>query len=152
VFLVGLHVLGKIDTAVRLVVDVLPSDDGMWAESRGDAVFVWEGIEPEDAQENHFEDDFGGVAHKRGRVMITSGSVLDGADASFDFGNVCVFAGDIESGMKVGLDVGDAGMNRVDFKSTLEVRLKDVADAFLKCRRCVIGKRFGRDEMDITRD
>ncbi len=72
-FLVGLQVLCKVDAAVRLVVDVLAGDDGTWAESRGDAVVVGEGIEPEDAQEHHFDDDFGGVANQRGRVMITSG-------------------------------------------------------------------------------
>ncbi len=62
VLFMGLHVLPKFDTAVRLVVDVFSSHDGTCAERTGDAVLVWKGIEPKNAQEYHFNDHFRGIS------------------------------------------------------------------------------------------
>jgi hypothetical protein len=56
-------------------------------------MFVGKGIEPKNAQEDHFNDYLGGgVPIKRGYVMSAAGAFLDGADAWFNFGNVLIFA------------------------------------------------------------
>jgi hypothetical protein len=91
VLFVRLH----INTAMCLVVDVLPGYDGTRAEGAGDPMFVGKGIEPENAQEDHFNDYLGGVPIERGYVMSATGAFLDGADVSFNFGNVLIFAGSI---------------------------------------------------------
>jgi hypothetical protein len=87
VLFMSLHVLAKLNTAVRLVVDVLPGYDGTWAEGAGDSVLVGKGIEPENAHEDHSDNYLGG-GNERIYVVCAASAFLDGADASFNFGNV----------------------------------------------------------------
>ena len=77
--------------------------------------------------------------------MVASSSFLDGADAALNFGNVLIFAGNIEVGVEAGLDVPAAafelhvGVDRVDLKATLAVGLEHMFDALVEGRRCAIG-------------
>jgi hypothetical protein len=75
VLLVSLHVLTKLNTSVRLVVDVLAGHYGTRAEGAGDATFVRKGIELEDAQEDHLNHHFGGVHVRKGLCYDCSGCV-----------------------------------------------------------------------------
>jgi hypothetical protein len=95
VLFVSLHVLAKLNTAVRLVVDVLSGYDGTWAEGAGDSVLVGKGIEPANAHEDHFDNYLGGETIERSYIVCAASAFLDGADASFNFGNVLIFAGDL---------------------------------------------------------
>jgi hypothetical protein len=89
--------------------------------------------------------------------MIAAGAFLDGADASFDFGNVLIFAGSIEGCIVAGGDVAAAALefhipvDLVDFETRLlEVCLVHVTNTFDKGRCCAIGERLSGDEMNIT--
>ncbi len=121
-------------------------------------MLVGKGIEPENAHEDHFHNDVGGVTIERGYIVRAASAFLDGADASFNFGNVLVFAGDIERCVEAGGNVRTAalefhvGVDFVYFEASLKVGVVDVTETFHKSRRCTIGKRFSRDEMDVTGD
>jgi hypothetical protein len=90
--------------------------------------------------------------------VIAAGVLLDGADASLDFWNVLIFAGNIEGCMEAGSDVVAAALklyirvNLVDFETTLEVCLVHVTNTFNKDWHCAIGERSGRDGKHITGD
>jgi hypothetical protein len=99
--LVGLNLLAIFNTAMHLVVDVFAGDDRTWADCVGNPVLMRKGIEPEDAQKDHLDDHLWWVARERRGVVTATTPFLDGADATFDFGNVLVFAGSIQGGVEV---------------------------------------------------
>jgi hypothetical protein len=90
--------------------------------------------------------------------VIAAGALLDGTNVSFDFRSMLIFAGNIEGCMEAGSDVAMVALefhirlDLVDFETTLEVCLVHMTDTFDEGKRCVIGERFGCDEMDITGD
>jgi hypothetical protein len=106
-------------------------------------------------QENHFHKHFGREARKRSVVSAAS-PFLDGVNAPFDLWNVLVLAGSVQVGMEGAGNVCLAAfkfhvcMDLGDFKTTLKVGFVDVVKTFDKGGGLVIGKRLGRDEMNIS--
>ena len=116
---------------------------------------MWKSVEPEHAQEHHFDNKAGWVALEGSCVVGAAGALLYCADATFDFGNVLVFAGSVEGSAEVSSGMSAAAsnfhgcMDRGDFETTLTVCFVDIVYAFGECAGFTVGESFGGHKMDI---
>ena len=154
-FLVRLHVLAKLDATMFVVVDAKSSDNGTRTESLGDAVLVRERIQPEDAEENHFDKHPRRVFIEWGRVVVAASPFFCGADESLNIGDMLVFATDVKFAAQVsgngatGAFEFGVSENHVDAEPSFAVHAVDAFECVLKADLFSIIKGLCGDEVDL---
>jgi hypothetical protein len=157
-FFMGLDVLSKLDPTVFVVVDAKTSDDVARAESFGYAVLVGKSIQPEDAEENHFDQHSRRILVKWSGGVVATGSFLSGPDTSLDVGDVFVLTADVEFTAEVG---GDGATGAFKFGVTKDHGDAEAAftvDAVYALKRALetglfsVVKGLGGYEMNLLRN